>query len=223
MSSQSDECRFCRLALGEPRSSGTGDEAFLLSRQILAIASVGALVRGWTLVIPTEHAMSLAVLSSERRIELLQSVEGLRTSISAELGVGTVVFEHGASSECSPVSCTTAHAHVHVVPFDGDLLAYAARHLPLQGSWHLLANPDDLEAMQGRDYLFASSRPFEYSVLELQEPVSQYFRRVIADKVGSPEEWNWREWPQLRQKNATSSLLARWLAPYVVDANAARR
>ena len=123
MSSQSDECRFCRLALGEPRSSGTGDEAFLLSRQILAIASVGALVRGWTLVIPTEHTMSLAVLSSERRIELLQSVEGLRTSISAELGVGTVVFEHGASSECSPVSCTTAHAHVHVVPFDGDLLA----------------------------------------------------------------------------------------------------
>jgi diadenosine tetraphosphate (Ap4A) HIT family hydrolase len=195
-------CRFCQVF----SSDAPTEEIFDVGNAISAVASVGALVPGWTLVIPNEHALSLATLPSQRRIEVMEAVETVRRDISSYFRKPAFVFEHGPSSQDSDVSCTTAHVHIHVVPIEGDVFRSAARNFPIESAWQA-ATLYSLGELEGLDYLLASSGPDDLRLAALRMGISQYFRRVIALMIDRPGCWHWNEFPNEAQQLATTSAL----------------
>ena len=183
MTDTTAECRFC-----VHDGPTTGENSIVLEHGNRAVATIGPLVPMWSLVLATTHVPATSWLSPDDREALFSDV----TALSVRLAQPRVFFfEHGASSEGSLTACTTAHAHVHVVPVNADVIAHADRYFPLEGMWETV-EISDLDRFRSADYLLAGELGGVVRLKVLHEPVSQYFRRVIAHLTGQPDRWNWR-------------------------------
>ena len=162
-----------------------------LGAGVVATASAGALVPGWTLVLAPGHSTSSARLPLAERLELFAKAEALRRLLADHFSLPVVLFEHGSVDELSPMACTTSHTHLHLVPIAGDVFAHASHYHPLPGDWEE-ANVASLRDWSEIDYLLFQDENGPLLVHPMIEPVSQYFRRVIASMTGVPERWDWR-------------------------------
>jgi hypothetical protein len=100
-------------------------------------------------------------------------------------------FEHGTSA-ANPAGASTDHAHMHLIPCDTDFRPRLRRSFEeVQiGSLEEL----NVLAQSGTPYLFYENAAGEMHVYPLSQPIpSQYLRRVWAESVGKPQEWDWRE------------------------------
>jgi diadenosine tetraphosphate (Ap4A) HIT family hydrolase len=171
----------------------------------MAVPSVGALVAGWLLVVPREHALNAAALSDEDlgRLEVLVSeiVEEWQPLFGA-----VTVFEHGPARPSSPAGCGVDHAHLHVVPTEGIDLIGAARTALDELTWIEGASIADARAAvdAGLDYLYAHTGHGDSAWLAIGQSVpSQALRRVMAAELKRPDEFDWRCYPQLDVVRAT--------------------
>jgi diadenosine tetraphosphate (Ap4A) HIT family hydrolase len=116
----SDACVFCALAAGEtPASVVTEDEV------VLAFLDISPITPGHTIVVPRDHAASLAELEPETggrvfttamRVAAALRASGLRAD-----GVNVFLADGEAAGQ------EVFHVHVHVVPrFPGDGLEIRA-------------------------------------------------------------------------------------------------
>lgn len=199
---QAPICRFCAIV----REDVLAERAVALPNGSQAVASLGALVPGWTLVLSQTHESSAARLSPHERSDLFADAEAVREFLSRRLGKAVAIFEHGAIGPTSPTACTTAHVHLHVVPVDGSAMRTALKSYPLKVEW-ADSGPSDLGAHSADEYLLFSDVPGRFVAALLPQPVSQYFRKVMASLYGRPEEWNWRDWPQSDNVALTQDLL----------------
>lgn len=111
-------CRFCDIVLEEYQYRGI-DEPFASNDEFFAIASIGALVEGWTLVIPRSHQLSMR--KNYDTPLFADFLEAVLPPLVRRYGP-LIAFEHGANTEESITACGTAHAHFHLVPFGESLL-----------------------------------------------------------------------------------------------------
>lgn len=205
--SESYECRLC--AIGHGRGDlPCADRPWLESDRYVAFASVGALVPGWSLIAPKRHVLNMAFDYGEPAFADFLS----RTAAIVEATYGrAVLFEHGSQGEASSTSCGTAHAHVHVVPFAGSLIANAIE-FDGQLEWETCASTQVESLALGREYLFAADG-FEVGCVGrlaiLTEGRSQFFRQVIATALGRALEFNYRTHPHLEVAEATAATLRR--------------
>ena len=61
-----DACRFCSIANGGEFLKKPENTKIAENKAYFAISSVGALVEGWTLIVPKEHCCSMKALYSEK-------------------------------------------------------------------------------------------------------------------------------------------------------------
>lgn len=175
-------CRFCAIAQGHT-FNGYADMPIDRDDHYYSIASIGALVEGWTLVVPRRHCLSLSADYGQPPFEAFIR----RTVANVEVHYGrTVVFEHGANRPGSPTSCGTDHAHLHIVPLLCSLEELvSASNL---GPWLRTAGPDIQDRVGNGEYLFFSDDPHQTELGGflhiLESPVSQYFRKLVAHHVG---------------------------------------
>lgn len=64
MTDRAHSCRFCEIVRNAERRSAV-DEPWMANAQYMAISSVGALVPGWTLIVPLAHRLNLAASVKE--------------------------------------------------------------------------------------------------------------------------------------------------------------
>lgn len=149
------------------------------------VPSRGAIVPGWLLVLPRHPAINIAALADKERSALRQQAR----SISARLNVGTaprtVYFEHGPTMGGTPAGCGVDHAHLHVVPLGFDLLEA----LPTGMGWKVVSHGDPWADLGRRDYLLAGYGE-RWLACEPVAPRSQFFRRLIAERVGCSTLWD---------------------------------
>lgn len=162
------------------------------SQRIAVVPTRGMLVPGWLLVIPEEHDLSVRALNSLRRDQVWTRVAEVEELIGRAFGP-PAVFEHGAAQARSVVGCGVDHAHVHIVPLGFDLLEVAKRHpMGRELRWRELRRIDDwFERPSEEPYLYLRSSHVGSWVATGAIP-SQFFRRVIADEIGAPEIFDWR-------------------------------
>lgn len=180
-------CRFCRHLSHETPPSADWTPVYETER-FVAVPSIGALVPGWLLVLPTSHALNLAQLG--------QGVEEEIESIARQWEelVGPVTwFEHGPHAPGSAVGCSIDHAHMHLVPLGGfDLLSGIRDLVPdlaFEGVPGLVSAQAAIES--GESYLYLRTPHFGSSLARSQNIPSQAFRRVIAAHQGRPSEYDW--------------------------------
>ncbi len=190
-------CRFCDIVAGKYEYTEI-DEPFAVSKEFLAVASIGALVEGWSLIIPREHQLSM------RNIYARSSFTDFLTKIIPLLvnKYGSVIaFEHGANKEGSITACGTDHAHMHLVPFGESLTA----DLETSGMQWIQCHASEIALRaEDKEYLFYceldAKRLWKDTVGYLHilaYPLSQYFRQLIADRRGSKAISDYKLFPHL--------------------------
>ncbi len=197
------ECRLCR-GISDP-TPNFWDRVLFESRHFVVVASLGALVEGWLLIVPKEHVVSFGAISRDLEGEL----ETLKADISAMVNLifgGACIFEHGPAGERRAVGCGVDHAHLHVVPIKFDLAAAVSRLQRDAMSWQRADFAACRIAYQlGNDYLYLE-QPIGYGVLYSAGTIgSQVFRKAIASELGFSEQFNWRNYPQFANVRATTS------------------
>lgn len=202
-----DGCRFCG-ALSEDGPSAFWDRPLFQSPNFVVIPSLGALRKGWVLIVPKAHHISAAALPDH----LLDEMTSLKRALSEALtdAVGPVwAFEHGPAAEQRLAGCGVDHAHLHVVPLEIDLLEAVRPFLPAGLEFRSGFITDCREyARLGYDYLYAERPSGEGMFAVHRDLGSQVFRKAIANSDGDPAGYDWRDSPHLENMVATIASLA---------------
>ncbi len=194
--------------LFEPRDRGLcrpWDCVLWETPNFAVLPSLGSLVPGWLLVVPKRPMPNLIGLCDNEYDEL----EALVSLTSKKLRVfpgRAHMFEHGGRSGSS-LSCGVDQAHLHVVPLEFDIIELAQSDNSIL--WSSVSSLDAVRTQISPDseYLYVSA--FGEALLgSPRQPTSQWFRRLIANQMGVPEEWNYREFPKLDVVRETKSRLA---------------
>ncbi len=202
-------CRLCReLSLNDPAESW--NKPLINLGSLVALPSLGALVSGWLLLVPKQHAISLGALQDSELTNLNRLKNEIAWRLQRRYG-SVCAFEHGPSRDNCLVGCGVDHAHLHLVPLSFDLCLAAAPFLPPGVVWSQGSFADCQSAHQkGHDYLYLE-QPIGCGRIATHPAFgSQLFRRAIAARLGMPHKFNWREYPALSNVLATIGEVKTW-------------
>ena len=180
-----DACRFCSIANGGEFLKKPENTKIAENKAYFAISSVGALVEGWTLIVPKEHCCSMKALYSRNCFRIFQqSSQSINNSLWP-----VVAFEHDQIVKGSATSCGTNHAHIHFVPYHS-----LTDNLNNTGLEWLMCTASQVDNLVGNnEYLFYCEPGNDWidpagRVHILKEPISQFFRKIIAEDQGNVEK-----------------------------------
>jgi len=186
------DCKFCKIQHGQYMFDEI-DIPIAENNSYLAVASIGALVEGWTLIIPKEHILSLK--EKYNKLDFIEFINLVKLRISSKYGK-VIIFEHGANNEGSITSCGTDHAHLHIVPFQDSLLPQMMND---KFEWMQSFSSDIMNISNNSEYLFYVESSINENWIDpqgylhiLQNPISQYFRKLIANKIGLPDKSDYK-------------------------------
>lgn len=203
-----EKCCFCEVGNGA-YANPVIDIPYASDDKYFALASVGAMVEGWSLVIPRAHGVSLK--SNYAGKELQSFLDTLLPKLIGQYG-RVVAFEHGANMEGSLTGCGTNHAHLHLVPLAESLSTEMKQSGLL---WENCKPSEIARKVGGSEYLFykglQNSATWDDSTGQLhvlQSPQSQFFRKMIAKKLGIPNDYDYKKYPNLAIASKTQKVLA---------------
>ncbi len=189
-------CRFCEYLRNSSPQEGI-NTPWVSDGTYSALVSVGALVSGWTLICPIEHELNMA--THYRSAEMWAFVSTVEDLVRQRYGE-VRLFEHGARFDGSLTGCGTDHAHLHLVPLDF-LLIEEALQFDRTKVWQPCLASDIEEHTGGQEYLFVADcfarDRTEGMLCLLTKDTSQFFRRVIAHRLGLSDCFDYRRHPMM--------------------------
>lgn len=179
-------CRFCY-----PLNSKNFALVLKETKNFYVIPSIGPIVEGYLLICSKKHFPSCGNLP----IKLYPEFEKLKREVQRvflKVYQGFTFFEHGKTKACAhngnDAHCF--HAHLHALPTDIDILEVLTKNLgkPIRIS-SLKEIPNYL---QDSPYLYYEIRENKYlwsAPIDLRQ---QFFRWLIAEKLGIPQKADWK-------------------------------
>lgn len=191
-----EQCRYCVRFLS---SWGVQREAIwntpiMESEHFVVVPTLGMLVPGWLLIVTKGHYLNMALLPNAYYQELDEVKTATRRELTEKFGL-PVLFEHGPACPGESAGCGIDHAHWHAVPLPFDLLPdlearFRRRHLQ---------SATELRRVfyEGSSYLFYENQLGDAYLFTMDSLPSQFFRRLVAEKIGKPQYWDWHTDPGL--------------------------
>jgi diadenosine tetraphosphate (Ap4A) HIT family hydrolase len=165
------------------------DRTVLSTENFRVLPSIGQIVEGYIMVVPTAHYVAMGDLPVGLVEELRALLAFVRKALTETYG-NCVLFEHGARNDTAG-GCGIYHAHLHAVP-----LVNSTDPIHELRKLHSLIEIDGLDEIgpttSGHPYLYYEALDGRRYVSRVDQLQSQYMRRFIARLVGK-SEWNWRE------------------------------
>jgi len=186
---KAEEARFTWLYNGQVHPDRELNAPLLDRNGIVTLPTLGSIVPGWTLTFPAKPSLSLARISSVEREAVLAQADNAAQKLS-KLGLRVFHFEHGPAVENSVMGCGLDLAHLHTVALDFDLVAAAKSELG-DLNWEL-RGVDSAWNRQDEYLTVWESGDSQISTANVNNPVSQAFRRIIANKMNVPTRWDYR-------------------------------
>lgn len=182
-------CPFCEAAELSRHDVAWFNKPIYETPNFTVLPSLGAMVKGWLLVSPKQHVLNSSLISRELRSEFRDLLAYTREHVVRAFG-SVAVFEHGASAEGSLTGCGLDHAHVHCValPFS---LQEAVEGDSANLRWSRCSGIDSLISIQ-MDYLAIEEQSAGTWICFPKIPISQFFRRIIAAKLGIVDRFNYQ-------------------------------
>jgi len=206
------ECTFCDQ-FRDHKNNGVGGSVFgqTFNRilwddgSFVVVSALGALVEGWLLIVPREHFLSIANLPSNLRCRFLHLKNTVALILKETYSVDPIFFEHGSFSNELPGGACIVHAHLHAVPTSINLMPDLMNQLkprPIKSIEALWETPPN------KAYVYFEHPEKIPTIAEVNVYLPcQYLRRLIANRLGVPEQWNWRSnFQKTRIMNANSKL-----------------
>jgi ATP adenylyltransferase len=174
------------------------NEFLLETEHFAVIPSLGALVEGWLLIVPKAHYISMGAVPGDWRAEADALQEHVHELLRDQYGQRILTFEHGPSAAKHGTGCGVDHAHLHVVPLDCDLLQFVKPFVSANVEWKTGDWQERSKAYQaGQDYLYFKPEGVTGRIALSEDFGSQVFRKAVSLYLGIPEQFSWREYPQL--------------------------
>ncbi|MBC8491030.1 MAG: hypothetical protein H8D42_00535 [Candidatus Marinimicrobia bacterium] len=189
------------------------DTVLLESQNFVVVPTVGALVEGWLLLLPKEHFLCIGALSNDLIIEFNEMTKLVSEIVESCYGSVTI-FEHGPSKCKEPVGCGVDHAHLHFVPIEADLIMTLSRICHKKLYWNRIDDMFDLKFYyeNAQSYLFIKQSDNDAYATTHQNLGSQLFRKAIAETIGFPERFNWRQYPEIENVTKTVNKIREYIA-----------
>jgi diadenosine tetraphosphate (Ap4A) HIT family hydrolase len=191
-----NNCRFCNIFKGK-QLYGAVDTLLFDTSNFAVFPTIGALVEGWVLIVPKEHNYSMRSYYSDNYFKnFIDTIKGL---LYKQYNKPIIIFEHGANECGSLTSCGTNHAHLHMLPFNDSILNDMQQEI----KWNKCQAEDINEIVKEKEYLYyceLSKEKFNQTdgyIHILSSPISQYFRKLLAKKIGQPDKYNYKDFPNL--------------------------
>jgi diadenosine tetraphosphate (Ap4A) HIT family hydrolase len=184
-------CTYCEgfLMPGAPHRESRWNRRVLEAEHFVVVPTLGMLVPGWLLIVSKSHCPNLASVSEAMEEELERVHDDARSLLEQAFG-RPIFFEHGPapSSRSAGGSCID-HAHWHAVPASFDLLPDLARDYDV----HRIDGFSELRRIHREHgaYLFYEDQEGRRFACASSSVPSQYFRRLVAKQIGTPELWDW--------------------------------
>jgi diadenosine tetraphosphate (Ap4A) HIT family hydrolase len=195
------QCRFCNI-LQKSYTYGEIDKPIFENDSFFVISSLGSIIEGWVLIIPKEHTLSMKDFYHQDTFK--ECVNTVLHIMERQYGK-IIAFEHGTNREGSLTGCGTDHAHLHLVAFPKSLI----NELEKSNLNWIECRPSEIQHLSGgKEYLFYTELNKTWheskgylSVLDF--PVSQFFRKIIANYYGQIEKSNYKEFKFLENSFKT--------------------
>jgi diadenosine tetraphosphate (Ap4A) HIT family hydrolase len=186
------ECRFCDFLTPLSKHAPV-DTPWLLGASYAAFVSIGALVPGWSLIVPKNHKINLT--EDYTRTDFWNFVESAASILKDQYGDFSI-FEHGAFNFDSQTSCGTGHAHLHMVPLSFSLFE-EAQAFDKTLRWEKCLASQISEKSKNSEYLYVADHfqgeHTQGNICVLTKETSQFFRKVIATKLGIPDSYDYKK------------------------------
>lgn len=185
------------------------------SKNFVALVSLGAIREGFLLILPRSHFLSFSWLSSSEALEA-QQLKDRMVELVEKIYSTPIVFEHGIMDDQSSAGGCIDHAHLQIVPCEIDLFPKLSREF----SYVPISNLSELSSFRERHqpYLYYEREKRAYAFIIDRDLPSQYMRRIVAEHVGKPDEWDWAVF--VGEENILKT--ARNLRPTIGDAEYVR-
>jgi len=188
-------CVFCDRSAGRPAAQW--DTVLAETSDYIIVPTKGALVPGWLLVVSKRHFLCAGALPPEEFENLEEAINLAVEMVAARFGPVTI-FEHGPRVPGTAVGCGIDHLHIHAVPLKLSLTAAVGALFP-DTEWQRLSRLSDLRQIHARDLAYGVVKEHGADLAWCPAPsnVRQFFRRVIAHSIGTPEEFDYSAHSQL--------------------------
>ena len=201
-------CRFCDIIHGE--INGEENQPIWENSDYFALASIGALVEGWVLIIPKKHVVSMKDLYNAK--DFVDFTNNTLNAMRLKYPGPYISFEHGPNKCGSKTSCGTNHAHLHLVPYRNSLY----KDMFNAGlTWENCNASQVFTYARSEEYLFYSeistnSKWEDHTgyIHILEQPVSQYFRKLIACQINRTDEYDYKKYARIDVAIETNRTLA---------------
>jgi diadenosine tetraphosphate (Ap4A) HIT family hydrolase len=156
----------------------------------LAVPSLGSLVPGYLLIVPPAHVTSTSRIPDDEKAKFASFTADISRRLTSLYEQPVTMFEHGACTSQSQLrSACVSHAHLHLVPGRYSLISEAVGEATRYPSYErFLDNPPEDPYLMLQD-------PDGPVVSIADRPSPQFFRQVIARRLGTPECWDYALYP----------------------------
>jgi len=137
----------------------------------------------------------MAQLSLPERYECLDLMQELSSEIDRLWGISPTMFEHGASYQGDLIGCGINHAHLHMAPLRHKISeTIKSSKVANNYSWQQInTSTPPFPTNDNRSYLLYSEPEGSISIAYPEKEISQYFRRIVADQMGIPERYDYKQ------------------------------
>lgn len=186
-------CPYCNTFLAG-NSGNLWDQIIFESDNFIVTPTKGAIVPGWLLVTPKKHIINIGKIPSELSSEFY-SIQETATSYLEHLFGPVTLFEHGPIVENDALGCGINHAHLHIVSLPFTLSFAVQQYQSFTTKWINIESTDYLSYIKSleQQYLFFKDWDGVAKISEVTSSISQYFRKVVAFSIGTPESFDYKE------------------------------
>jgi diadenosine tetraphosphate (Ap4A) HIT family hydrolase len=182
-----DDCEFCSQS---GRFEWFNTPLAIDKDYAIAVPSVGSFVPGYILVVPAVHVTASCRIPADHKARLASFTNDLASQLASKYREKITIFEHGAcDSRLQPQSACVNHAHLHLVPGSYDLISEAPEQVHKYSSLE-----EFLEEEREEPYLMLQD-PGGPLLSFADQPVPQFFRRVVARRLGMADFWDYAAFP----------------------------
>ena len=187
------ECRLCDKVL-QRASKALEDTVLLENAHFVCIPALGALLPGYVIVVSKRHVTSINRLT-EIEIDSLTSI--LHQLMGFEIYQdGHLLFEHGTQNSLRGGACIY-HYHLHFLPIQNMTISNIEERIPISTTRHMVENIFSVRSNKTeQSYLLLSDGITTVCHMSDEIP-SQLVRRIVAEYIGMPEQWNWTIYPHM--------------------------
>ena len=175
----------------EFNEAGLQSRIVATTKYFVIMPMVGPLVKGYLLIVPKDHYLSISQLPSCQIQELIAIKSELRNIFNILFGK-CVFFEHGALSCTAKGGSCSDHAHLHIVAVDVDVKEKFSEY-----GYDLVEISDyrDITKQKERNipYLFYENQDSQMYVADAPVVESQFIRKLIAKEINASERALWNE------------------------------